>query len=192
MGSSTEHIIKSYTDLHVELEPVIAQWRQLGEQLDVPDHNLRTIQAHGGDDLENCITEVLTRWSEQKPHTWEILIDAIAATNRNVELVEKLRRKYHDKMDSIARLRDTSNDVVPSMAHHWFELGQALGIDLAQLNIIDHQYGSAGNLQERYRRLLCDWWEQTLEDDRTWECIVRALESNSMKQHQLANQIREK
>ena len=95
-------------------------------------------------------------------------------------------------MDSIALLRDTSNDVVPSMACYWFELGQALDIDLAQLNIIDHQHGSAGNLQERYRRLLCGWWEQTLEHDRTWECIVRALESNSMKQQKLANQIKEK
>ena len=99
---------------------------------------------------------------------------------------------FTDKMDSNAKLRDTSNDVVPSMACHWFELGQALDIDLAQLNIIDHQYGSAGNLQERYRRLLCDWWEQTPEQDRTWEHIVKALESNSVKQHQLANQIREK
>ena len=99
---------------------------------------------------------------------------------------------FTDKMDSIPRLRDTSNDVIPSMVCHWFELGQELGIDLDQLNIIDHQYGSAGNLQEHYRRLLYDWWEQTLEHDRTWERIIEALESNSMRQHKLANQIREK
>ena len=95
-------------------------------------------------------------------------------------------------MDSDVRARDTSNDVVPIMACHWFELGQALGIDVDQLKIIDHQYGSAGNVQERYRRLLFDWWGQTMEHDRTWECIVEALESNSMKYYALANQIREK
>lgn len=95
-------------------------------------------------------------------------------------------------MDTDARARDTSNDVVPSMACHWFELGQALDIDCDQLNIIDHQYGSAGNVQERYHRLLHEWWEQILEHDRTWERVVNALESNSVKQHQLANQIREK
>ena len=89
------HVIRSYSDLHVELEPVVARWRQLGEQLNVPDHILRTIEAYGGDSPEECITEVLTRWAEQKEHTWGILIDAIAATNMNVELVEQLREKYH-------------------------------------------------------------------------------------------------
>lgn len=96
------------------------------------------------------------------------------------------------KMDSAPRARDTSNDIIPYMASHWFELGQVLDIDLDQLNIIDHQYGSAGNVQERCRRLLYDWWEQTLAQDRTWERIVNALESNRMKQYQLANQIRMK
>lgn len=95
-------------------------------------------------------------------------------------------------MDSIPLARDMGNDVVPVMASYWFELGQQLDIDLDQLNVIDHQYGSAGNVQERYRRLLHDWWDQTLEQDRTWECIVNALESNRMKQYQLANQIKGK
>ena len=95
MAGSTQHIVRSYSDLHAELEPVVARWRRLGEQLNVPDHILSTIEAYGGDNLDNCITEVLTRWIEQKPHTWRILIDAIAATNRNAELVEELRRKYH-------------------------------------------------------------------------------------------------
>lgn len=90
-----QHVIRSLRDLHTELIPVVAKWRQLGEQLDVPEHVLRTIAAYGGDDPEQCITEVLTRWSEQKAHTWKILIDAIAATGRNAELVEKLQRKYH-------------------------------------------------------------------------------------------------
>ena len=101
MAGSTQHLIRSYSDLHVELEPVVARWRQLGEQLNVPDHILRTIEAHGGDDLEKCITEVLTRWTEQKPHSWKILINAIAATNSNVELVEELRRKYHGMLTLI-------------------------------------------------------------------------------------------
>ena len=90
-----KHVIQSQRDLHTELEPVVAQWRQLGEQLDVPDHFLRTIAAYGGDDPEECVTEVLTRWTEQKSCTWRILIDAIAATKKNAELVEELRRKYH-------------------------------------------------------------------------------------------------
>lgn len=91
----TQHIIGSLRDLHTELEPVIAQWRQLGEQLNVPDHALRTISAYGGDNPEDCITEVLTRWTEQKTHTWRILIDAIANTKKSVQLVEELQRKYH-------------------------------------------------------------------------------------------------
>ena len=88
-------MIRSQGDLHTELELVVAQWRQLGEQLDVPEHILRTIAAYGGDDPEECVTEVLTRWTQQNTCTWRILIDAIAATQRNVELVEELQRKYH-------------------------------------------------------------------------------------------------
>jgi len=95
-------------------------------------------------------------------------------------------------MDSNALARDTANDVVPVMTPYWFELGQELNIDLDQLNVIDHHYGSAGKVEEQYRQLLHDWWGQTLEQDHTWECIIGALESNRMKQYQLANQIREK
>lgn len=95
-------------------------------------------------------------------------------------------------MDCVPLARDTTNDVVPYMASHWFELGQQLDIDLNQLIVIDHQFGSGGNIEERYRRLLCHWWEQTLKEHRTWECVVDALESPSMKHYQLANQIREK
>ena len=98
MARSGRHIIQSYSDLHIELEPVTARWRQLGEQLNIPDHILRTIEAYGGEDLENCVTELLIRWAEQKPHSWRILIDAIAATSKNVELVEELKRKYHGMM----------------------------------------------------------------------------------------------
>ena len=92
---TTKHVVRDQKDLYSELEPVIAQWRKLGEQLNVPDHVLQMIAAYGGDNPDDCITEVLTRWTQQKTHTWKILIDAIAATNKNVELVEELRTKYH-------------------------------------------------------------------------------------------------
>ena len=93
-GQATGHVIQLLRDLHTELEPVIGQWRQLGEQLNVPDHVLRTIAACGGDNPEDCITEVLTRWTQQKTYTWRILIDAIAATKKNAQLVQKLQIKY--------------------------------------------------------------------------------------------------
>lgn len=95
MMAVSVHVVRSLKDLYSELEPVIALWRQLGVQLNVPDHVLKTIAAYGGDDPEECIIEVLTRWSQQKTCTWRILIDAIAATKRNVELPGALQRKYH-------------------------------------------------------------------------------------------------
>jgi len=91
---TTGHVIRLLRDLHTELEPIRAQWRQLGEQLSLPDHIMRTIAASGGGNPEDCIIDVLSRWTQQKKCTWRILIDAIAATKKNAQLVEELQIKY--------------------------------------------------------------------------------------------------
>ena len=96
-----------------------------------------------------------------------------------------------DKMDSVPLAKHTSNDVVPAMASHWYELGQALGIDEDQLNVIDHQYGGGGDTQDRFRRVLDTWWQQTLREQRTWECMVDALESRAVRHNALASKIRQ-
>jgi len=96
-----------------------------------------------------------------------------------------------DEMDSVPLAKHTSNDVVPAMASHWYELGQALKIDEDQLNVIDHQYGGGGDTQDRFRRVLDTWWQQTLREERTWECVVDALESRAVRHNALATKIRQ-
>ena len=97
MASST-HVIQNQRDLHIELEPVTAQWKSFAEQLGLPDYIIRTIAASGGSNPEECITEVLTRWAQQMAQSWRILIDAIDSTKTNVNLAEQLREKYRSEL----------------------------------------------------------------------------------------------
>jgi len=93
-------------------------------------------------------------------------------------------------MDSVPLPKHFINDVVPGMASHWKKLGQELGIDHNQLNIIYHQYGGGGDTQEKFDQVLDKWWQQTLSKDRTWERVVDALESPAVRHGALANDIK--
>jgi len=102
------HVIKNQRDLHIQLEPVTAQWKPFAGQLGLEDYVIRTIAASGGSSPEDCITEVLTRWAQQMTQSWRILIDAIDSTKANVNLVEQLREKYHSELSE-------NNVIIPSV-----------------------------------------------------------------------------
>jgi len=90
-------VIQNKKDLLNMLEQVTAKWKPLAQQLGLESHEISTIEASGGNDPEDCITEVLTRWTQQMTQSWRILIDAIDSTKANVNLVEDLRKKYHSE-----------------------------------------------------------------------------------------------
>jgi len=87
-------VIQNKKDLLNMLEQVTAKWKPLAG---LESYEISTIEASGGKDPEDCITEVLTRWTQQMTQSWRILIDAIDSTKTNVNLVEKLRKKYHSE-----------------------------------------------------------------------------------------------
>ena len=94
-------------------------------------------------------------------------------------------------MDVAPKPREISNDVVPKAARLWYEIGMNLISEDVLLNM-DHQFGGTGDTNDQFRTVVNAWWTSTEKQNRTWECIVEALDSNGMKQHRLANELRKK
>ena len=83
-------------DLVNECQQVVSQWKQLGLQLDVPQHRLDTIQAgHVGDPhaQTKCLTGMFNWWLNNKDATYESLVPALVAVERR-DVARALCKKY--------------------------------------------------------------------------------------------------
>ena len=89
-------------DVKVELESVTEIWRHIGLALRLDPSELKRIERENKDNLEDCLTEVLTLWLKKAYNTerfgepsWELLARAVAhpAGGDNPALVEEIGRK---------------------------------------------------------------------------------------------------
>ena len=56
------------------------QWRQLGRQLNIEEHQMNIIEHDHPNNCEECCSKMLSDWLEQNTYndtTWEVLIRAI-------------------------------------------------------------------------------------------------------------------
>jgi len=91
-------------------------------------------------------------------------------------------------MDDIPKQSEINNDVAPKVAAFYSELGMKL-IDENEWRNMDHQYSGASDTKGQFRNVLNTWWTSTPKQNRTWEYIVEALNSNGMQQNRVAQNI---
>ena len=89
-------------DVKVELEPVTDRWKHIGLALRLDLSELKKIERENRDNLEDCLTEVLTLWLNKAYNTerfgvpsWELLARAVAhpAGGNNPVLAEEIAKK---------------------------------------------------------------------------------------------------
>ena len=85
-----------------ELAPVTARWKYIGLALRLNPSKLKRIERENRDNLEDCLTEVLTLWLNGTYNTerfgepsWELLARAVAhpAGGNNPALAEEIAKK---------------------------------------------------------------------------------------------------
>ena len=88
--------------MKVELEPVTERWKHIGLALRLDPSELKKIERENRDNLEDCLTEVLTLWLKKAYNTerfgepsWELLARAVAhpAGGNNPALAQEIGRK---------------------------------------------------------------------------------------------------
>ena len=90
-------------DLKRELLPVISRWKHIGLALRLDPSKLKKLERENRDNLEDCLTEVLTLWLKKAYNTekfgepsWELLARAVAhpSGGNNPALAEEIGKKY--------------------------------------------------------------------------------------------------
>ncbi|XP_065884041.1 uncharacterized protein [Dysidea avara] len=77
-----------------------------------------------------------------------------------------------DEIDDEIQSKHFSNDVLASMAKHWFDFGLKLGIDEIYLNNI-----MPTTTKKFFTNMLQKWWHRTDAVARTWNKVVSALDA---------------
>ena len=89
-------------DVMVELEPVTDRWKHIGLALRLDPSELKVIERENRDNLEECLSGVLTLWLKKAYNTerfgepsWELLARAVAhpAGGDNPVLAEEIAKK---------------------------------------------------------------------------------------------------
>lgn len=79
------------------------------------------------------------------------------------------------------------NHVAPKVQAKWFQVGIQLNIDMTTLQVI--------GLQPQDPLLCCTRvfveWERAKKSSYTWATIIRALESEAVKEKSVANELQE-
>ena len=67
-----------HIDSHV-IKKLSSKWKELGSQLNIGEHLIKSIESDYRNDNERCYRTMLHKWLEGPAHTttWEILIDAV-------------------------------------------------------------------------------------------------------------------
>ena len=82
-----------------ELLPVLSKWKHIGLALGLDHSELKMIERENRDNLQDCLTEVLTLWLNKAYNTeifgepsWELLVRAVAnpAGGNNSALAEEI------------------------------------------------------------------------------------------------------
>jgi len=94
-------------------------------------------------------------------------------------------------MDDTPKQSEINDDVAPKVATFYSKLGLKL-IDENEWQNMDHQYSGASDTEGQFRNVLSTWWTSTPKQNRTWEYIVKVLNSNAMKQNRVAQGISKK
>ena len=97
------HIHVDVSDLYNIQESVkeIVDWKDLGLNLGILCHTLRSIEEQHGD-VKKCCMEMITAWLQgednAKERTWSTLVDAVGKIDG--ALSEKIREQHnqHDRM----------------------------------------------------------------------------------------------
>ena len=79
---------------------------------------------------------------------------------------------YAIEIDDEIQSKHFSNDVLASMAKHWFDFGLKLGIDEIYLNNI-----MPTTTKKFFTNMLQKWWHRTDAVARTWNKVVSALDA---------------
>ena len=80
--------LKFLSSLHLA-----ADWKYLGTLLEVPQHQLETIQVDNPLQSQNCLTSMFVFWLNNCNSTCELLIQAVNAIGKRDE-VERICEKY--------------------------------------------------------------------------------------------------
>ena len=98
-GTPAVHIIESLQVLCTTLETVSHKWPKLRDQLDVPQHVMKTESNRS---QEDCANKMLSSWLGQATClSWKVLIDHIDSTKKAPNLVTELQDKYKGKSTTI-------------------------------------------------------------------------------------------
>ena len=90
-------------DVKRELQPVAGRWKHIGLALRLDPHQLNKIKRENQDDLDDCLTEMLTLWLEKNYNTerfgepsWELLAAAVGdpAGGNDSTLGKEITRKH--------------------------------------------------------------------------------------------------
>ena len=84
-------------------------------------------------------------------------------------------------------LREVLEEVA-SVSHKWYNVGLQLGLPSGTLETIKYQYSDAPTCM---REMLIHWLKGT-DPPPTWEALADALESRTVDEAQLAQQLRSK
>ena len=90
-----------------------ANWKQLGENLNINEDLLNIIEKDNLNSCENCCSKMLGDWLDLNVNaSWEILLDAVSKTlsvsNRVPEKLDTVADKFPEKMNIAAdKLTDT-------------------------------------------------------------------------------------
>ena len=90
-------------DVVSELAPVTDRWKYIGLALRLDPSELKVIKKENRDNLEDCLTEVLTLWLNKAYNTerfgepsWELLARAVAHSSggRNRALAGEIKKNH--------------------------------------------------------------------------------------------------
>ena len=66
-----------HIDSHV-IKELSSKWKELGSQLNIGEHLIKSIESDYRNDSERCCRVMLHKWLKGPTHTtWEVLINAV-------------------------------------------------------------------------------------------------------------------
>ncbi|XP_065884691.1 uncharacterized protein [Dysidea avara] len=165
--------IKDFDSVYSDLSHgAVHKWKEIGLKLGLKSCELNEISADYKDDPEENMKKVFELWKDQSLNpTWKELIAAVERTRLNPQLSQTLRIVHQNEIDDEVQSKDCNN-VLTSMAKHWFDFGLKLGIDEIQLNNI-----MPATTKTFFTNMLQKWWQQNDAVSQTWNHVVSALDA---------------
>ena len=99
-----------------------ANWRQLGENLDIDEDFLNIIEKDNPNRCENCCSKMLGDWLDSNVNaSWKILLDAVSKTTSLSNKVPEKLETAIDKFPVVIEKLDTAADKLPKAVDQLFE-----------------------------------------------------------------------